>query len=59
MEMFNTLTDYNERKHTPLPNGNIQEAMRMFMDEESISDDDNATVGTFSHTAIHKERMQT
>ena len=50
-EMFNTLTDYNDRNNVPLSNKKIREAVHKFMDEESISDANNVTADTFSHTS--------
>ena len=32
-EIFNTLTDYNDLKNTPLSNSEIREAIRKFMEE--------------------------
>ena len=46
---YNTLTDYNDRKNSPLFNEKIQEAIHKVMDEESISDANNVTADTFSH----------
>ena len=48
-EIFNTLTDYNERNNTPLINSNIIKAIRKFMEEESLTDANNVTADTFSH----------
>ena len=50
-EMYKTLTDYNDRKKKPLLNENIQEEIRKVMEEESISDANNVTTDTFSHTS--------
>ena len=35
-EMFNTLTDYNDRNNTPLSNDNIREAIRKVTEKELI-----------------------
>ena len=51
MENFKTLTDYNDRNNTPLPNTNIREAIRKFIKEELIADSNNVTVDTFSHAS--------
>ena len=59
-EMCNTLTDYNNRNHMPLSNANIQEAIRKFVEYESIKDDKNITVDTFSHVYnAHRENEST
>ena len=50
-EMFMTLTDYNDRNNKPLPNDNILESIRKFIEQESISDANNVTADTFSHTS--------
>ena len=50
-EMFKTLTDYNERNNTPLSNEKIQEAISKVTEKLSISDANNATEDTFSHTS--------
>ena len=50
-EIFNTLTDYNERNHTPLSSVNIREEIRRVMEEESIIDANNITKDTFSHAS--------
>ena len=49
-EMFKTLTDYNDRENTPLSNSSIREEISKVMEEESISDANNVTADTFSHT---------
>ena len=49
-EIHKTLTDYNERNNSSLSNENIWETIQKFMKEESISDDNNITADTFSHT---------
>ena len=51
MEIFRTLTYYNERNNTPLLIDKIQEAIRKVMEEESISDAKNVTSDTFSNTS--------
>ena len=50
-EMYKTLTDYNDRNNEPLLNDNIREAISKVIEEESISDTNNVTVDTFSHTS--------
>ena len=50
-KMFNTLTGYNDRKNMPWSNANIIEAICKVMEEESITDDNNATADTFSHAS--------
>ena len=49
--MCNILTDYNDRNNTPLSNAKIQEAMRKFMEEESVADSNNVTADTFIHAS--------
>ena len=46
-----TLTDYNDRNNTPLSNANILEAVRKFMEQESIEDSKNVTADKFSHVS--------
>ena len=50
-EMFNTLTDYNDRNNTPLSNLNIWEVIRKVIEEESIADDNIAAMNTFGHAS--------
>ena len=50
-EMFNTLTDYNDRNNTPLSNLNIWEAIRKVIEEESIADANNAAMNTFGYAS--------
>ena len=50
-EMYETLTDYNDCNNILLSNENIREAIREVIEEESISDSNNLTVDTFSHTS--------
>ena len=49
--MYKTLTDYNDRNNEPLLNDNIREAISKVIEEESISDTNNVTLDTFSHTS--------
>ena len=49
MEMFNTLTDYNDFKNKSLSKLKIQEAIHKVIEEESIADSNNVTVDTFIH----------
>ena len=46
-EIYDTITNYNERNHTPLSNANIREAIDKVILEEQ-AEEDNATVDTFS-----------
>ena len=48
-EMFNNLTDYNDRNNAPISNQKIQKSMHKVMDEESILNANNVTADTFSH----------
>ena len=50
-DMCNTLSDHNDRSNTPSSNANIREAMRKFMEKESIMDAKNITADTFSHAS--------
>ena len=50
-EIFKTLTDYNDRHNALLSNEKTREAIHKVMDEESISDANNVTADTFSHTS--------
>ena len=50
MEMYKTLTDYNDCNNKPLQNKNIREAIHKVIEEESILDANNVTSDTFSHT---------
>ena len=49
--MCDVLTDYNDHNNTPLSYANIQESIRKFMEEESITDANNITSDTFSHAS--------
>ena len=49
-----TLTDYNYLKNTTLSNAKIQEAIRKFMEEDSIADVSNVTADTFIHVSNTK-----
>ena len=51
MEMYNTLTNLNDRKNTSLLNDKIQEAMRKAVEEKLLSNANNKTVDAFSHTS--------
>ena len=51
MEMFNTLTYYNDRNNAPLSDANIQEAMRKVIEEEPITDANNLIVDKFSRAS--------
>ena len=46
-EMYDTITNYNERNHAPLSNSSIRESIDKVMLEEQ-AESDNATVDTFS-----------
>ena len=50
-EIYKTLTDYNDRKNTPLSYDNIREEIRKIIAEEYILDANNVTADTFSHTS--------
>ena len=50
-EMCNTLTDYNDCNNTPLSCANIREEIRKVVEEESITDANKVTAGTFSHAS--------
>ena len=50
-EICNTLTGYNDRNNMSLSNMNILEAIRKFMEEESIMDANNVTGDTISHAS--------
>ena len=59
IEIFKTLTDYNDRNNTPLFNDNILEPVRKVMEEESVSDSNKVTTGIFSHTSnIQRENAK-
>ena len=46
LEMYDTITNYNDRKNTPLSNaGNIKAIGQVIIEEEAESN--NITVGTF------------
>ena len=51
IEIFNTLTDYNDRNNTPLSNDKIREAIHRVIEEESIADANKVTADTFSHAS--------
>ena len=53
-EMFNTITCYNDCNNILLSNENIREAIRKVIEKESISDTNNVTAETFSHTSNTK-----
>ena len=52
LEMFKTLTDFNDHNNAPLSNEKIQEAIHKVVDEESISYANNVSANTFSHTSV-------
>ena len=51
MKMLKTITDYNDRNNTPLSYAKIQEAIRKFIEVESISDANNVNLDIFSHVS--------
>ena len=57
-EIFNNLTDYNDRSNMPLSNSKIQEAIYKVIEEESIDDANNFTAYAFS-LASNTQRWNT
>ena len=48
--MYRNLIDYNDQNNKSLSNEKIREAIHKFIEEESISDANNVTADTLSHT---------